>query len=77
MMINSVECDDRNLTVILVDARVVSVPIALYPRLATATPEQRSRFEIIAAGEGIRWPEIDEDLSVAGLIADAARLASI
>jgi len=46
----------------------VSVPLAWYPRLRDATPEQRSRWEILGDGDGIRWPEIDEDLSVAGIL---------
>ena len=53
----------------LADGRSVSVPLAWSWRLANATPAQRSRFEIIGTGEGVHWPEIDEDLSIAGLVA--------
>lgn len=52
----------------LEDGRSLSVPLEWLPRLRDATPEQRSRWELIGPGFGIRWPEIDEDLSVAGLL---------
>ncbi len=57
------------LIVDLADGRAVSVPLAWYPRLLKATAEQRSRWQIAGAGFGIHWPEIDEDLSVQGLLA--------
>jgi hypothetical protein len=53
----------------LVDGRVISVPIVWFPRLSKATKAERENFEIGAAGIGIHWPDIDEDLSVAGLLA--------
>jgi hypothetical protein len=52
----------------LTDGRTISVPLAWSWRLSEATPEQRSRFEIIGSGSGIRWPELDEDISVAGML---------
>jgi Protein of unknown function (DUF2442) len=52
----------------LADGRIVSVPLAWSWRLANATPEQRSRFEIIGTGEGVHWPDIDEDISARGLL---------
>src|SRR5947199_1369152 len=52
----------------LVDGRTVSVPLAWSWRLSEATPEQRSRFEIIGSGSGIHWPDIDEDISVDGML---------
>jgi hypothetical protein len=52
----------------LEDGRSLSVPLVWFPRLRNASPEQRSRWELIGPGFGIRWPEIDEDLSVAGLL---------
>ena len=52
----------------LVDGRTISVPLAWSWRLSDATPEQRARWEIIGDGEGIRWPEIDEDISVEGML---------
>ncbi len=52
----------------LADGRTVSVPLVWSWRLSEATPAQRGRFEIIADGVGVRWPEIDEDLSVEGML---------
>ena len=51
------------------DGRTISVPLAWYPRLLHATPAERDNRELIGAGQGIRWPDLDEDLSVEGLIA--------
>ena len=45
------------------------MPLAWYPRLAHATPEERGRWELHASGQHIHWPDLDEDLSVAGLLA--------
>lgn len=53
----------------LADGRAISVPLAWYPRLVHATPEERDNWELIGEGQGIRWPDLDEDLSVEGLIA--------
>jgi hypothetical protein len=53
------------------DGRVISVPLAWFPRLAAATPKQRAHREIAGGGYGIHWPEIDEDLSVEGLLRGA------
>ena len=53
----------------LADGRTVSVPLAWSWRLSDATPQQRSRFEILGNGQGVRWPEIDEDISVEGMLA--------
>lgn len=52
----------------LFDGRTISVPLAWSWRLSEATPEQRSRFEIIGSGSGIHWPDIDEDISVEGML---------
>jgi hypothetical protein len=59
---------DDELTVHLVDGRKVSVPLVWYPRLFNASPEQRREWELIGDGEGIHWPQADEDLSVAGIL---------
>jgi hypothetical protein len=59
------------LTVHLTDGRTVSAPLAWFPRLLHATPEQRSNFELLGDGEGIHWPDADEDLSVAGILRGA------
>jgi len=52
----------------LVDGRTISVPLAWSWRLSEATPEQRRKFEIIGDGQGVHWPEIDEDISVEGML---------
>ena len=61
-------CDAERLNVALDDGRRISVPLRWYPRLASATPEQRANWEIAGAGFGIHWPDVDEDLSVEGLL---------
>lgn len=55
--------DDR-LIVDLVDGRALSVPLAWFPRLANATPEQRADWYLLGDGEGIHWEAVDEDISV-------------
>lgn len=64
----AVRFTESHLVVELVDGRIVSVPAIWFPRLSRATPEQLANCEIIADGEGIHWPDLDEDLSVAGLL---------
>jgi hypothetical protein len=59
---------DTDMTVSLRDGRKISVPLWWYPRLLNATPAQRRRWEPAAAGRGIHWPEIDEDLDVEGFL---------
>lgn len=66
-----VTCDADSLIVDLMDGRTISVPLAWYPRLLAATPEQRSIWESAGGGYGIHWPEIDEDLSTEGLLRGA------
>ncbi len=56
------------LTVSLVDGRRISVPLAWYPRLLHATAVELANWKILGNGEGIRWPDLDEDLSVAGML---------
>ncbi len=56
------------LIVELADGRSVTVPLTWFPRLQRATPSERRRWQLIGRGVGIRWPAIDEDLSVAGLL---------
>ncbi len=67
----SVEFDQEMMRVTLTDGRVIGVPLAWFPLLRDATPEQRSRCEIGGGGTSLHWAEIDEDLSVAGLLAGA------
>jgi len=66
-----VKLDDDMLSVRLADGRIVSVPLVWFPRLLGATPEQRERWVLSAAGYGIHWPDLDEDLSVEGLLRGA------
>ena len=61
--------DAHNLWLELVDGRQLSVPLAYFPRLLHASPEQRERYEVSGGGTGLHWDEIDEDISVAGLLA--------
>ena len=63
-----VEVTGDRITAHLTDGRSISVPLAWPWRLSEATPEQRHRWELIAEGTGIRWPEIDEDISVRGML---------
>ena len=58
----------HELIVELTDGRTISAPLVWFPRLLHATPAQRKRWELLGDGEGIHWPAIDEDLSVAGLL---------
>lgn len=51
------------------DGRELSVPLAWFPRLLHGTPEQRLHWELIGLGQGIHWPDLDEDISVAGILA--------
>ena len=53
----------------LVDGRTVSVPLAWYPRLLHGTSEERAKWRLIGRGEGIHWSDLDEDVSVAGILA--------
>lgn len=61
--------DQDNLWVGLTDGRQLSVPLAYFPRLLHATTEQRERLEMSGDGVGLHWDELDEDISVAGLLA--------
>jgi Protein of unknown function (DUF2442) len=63
---------DELLSVELADGRTITAPIVWYPRLAHATHAERSNWRLIGGGEGIQWPDIDEDISVAGLLAGRA-----
>ncbi|MGA9580904.1 MAG: DUF2442 domain-containing protein [Allosphingosinicella sp.] len=63
-----VRCDAERLIVDLADGRTIAVPLSWYPRLLYATPAQRSNWAKAGGGFGIHWPDVDEDLSVAGLL---------
>ena len=64
-----VKFDDEMMHVFLTDGRIISVPLIWFPLLSEATPEQREQVEIGGNGISLHWPEIDEDLSIAGLMA--------
>jgi len=67
-----VDVSEDTLTVDLVDGRTISVPTAWYPRLLQGTPGERDHWRISGAGEGIHWPDLDEDVSVENLLAGRA-----
>ena len=64
-----VACTDDELIVTLVDGRRVSTPLAWFPRLVRATPQQRANWRLIGRGIGIHWEDVDEDISVRTLLA--------
>jgi hypothetical protein len=64
-----VDVSDSALSVDLVNGRTVSVPLVWFPRLAHGSPAERANWRLIGRGEGIHWPDLDEDISVAGLLA--------
>ncbi len=59
---------EESLTVELTDGRTVSVPLAWYPRLLHGSRKERNHWRVIAKGEGIHWPDLDEDISVENLL---------
>jgi Protein of unknown function (DUF2442) len=65
----SVAVTEESLTVELVDGRTLIVPLVWFPRLWHGTPEERNHLEIFGDGTYIQWPDLDEDLTVAGLLA--------
>ena len=69
--IRSVAVTEDELVVGLMDGRTIVVPLAWFPRLVAASPDQRARWELAGAGYGIHWPELDEDLSTEGLLRGA------
>ena len=66
--VKTVHFDEDTICVDLMDGRMISVPLAWYPRLMEATLSEREAWECSAAGYGIHWPLIDEDLSTEGLL---------
>ena len=74
----SVRFDDDSMWVDLSDGRVIAVPLVWFPRLLHATPQQREQVEV--SPRGLHWEELDEDISVSGLlggVGDVTRLASL
>ena len=64
-----VAVSDSEIRVSLMDGRTITVPLDWFPRLAGASRDARARWQLVGAGEGIHWPEIDEDISVEGMLA--------
>lgn len=65
----TIEVTEDTLTAELSDGRTISVPLAWYPRLVHATLEERNNWELIGTGQGVHWPDLDEDLSIEGFLA--------
>jgi len=64
----NVQVSENEISAFLVDGRRISVPLAWSWRLSEATPEQRQNFQVIGEGEGIHWPDLDEDISIEGML---------
>ena len=80
MSIFAIRADDRvqnvyftedTISVDIIDGRTITVPLVWYPKLLSATPEQRAKWQVCGGGYGIHWEEIDEDLSTEGLLRGA------
>ena len=69
--VRDVHCTDDVLRVDLIDGRTIAVPLAWYPKLLHATPEELANWQTSGGGFGIHWPDIDEDLSTEGLLRGA------
>ena len=67
-LIRRIEVTDDVIIADLLDGRSISVPLVWSWRLSEATPEQRARYEIIGSGQGVHWPELDEDISAEGML---------
>ena len=65
----AVQTTEDSLVVELADGRSISAPLGWYPRLFHASATEREQFRFIAGGEGIHWPDLDEDISVEGIVA--------
>lgn len=72
----SIRVTDDALVVDLVDGRSLSAPLAWYPRLLQGTPAERNNFRLIGTGEGIHWPDLDEDVSVEGILSGRSSMES-
>ena len=68
VLIKDIRVTEDTITACLTDGRTISVPLAWSWRLSEATPEQRANYEIIGDGEGVHWPDIDEDISAEGML---------
>ena len=66
--LSSIRVTEDEIIAYLVDGRTISVPLAWSWRLSEATRDQRNNFEILGDGQGVHWPDIDEDISVEGML---------
>jgi len=73
--VKDVHFTEDTMSVDLLDGRTIVVPLAWYPRLLDASPEQRQNWKLSGAGFGIHWPDIDEDLCTEGLLRGAPAAA--
>ncbi len=64
----NVKVSKDTLTVDIDDGRTISVPLSWFPRLLYGSPHERNNWRFIGRGEGIHWPDLDEDLGIAGLL---------
>lgn len=67
-MVMNICIDDHALHVVLADGRELAAPLEWFPRLRDANAAQRANWRLIGRGQGIHWPELDEDISVKGLM---------
>ncbi len=67
-LIRGVRVTEDEIIAYLTDGRTISVPLSWSWRLSEATPEQRSNFRLIGAGQGVHWPDVDEDISARGML---------
>ena len=75
--VRTVAVTDDELIVGLMDGRTIAAPLAWFPRLLNATPEQRNHWQQAGAGGGIHWPDLDEDLSTEGLLRGARSVRGV
>jgi hypothetical protein len=66
--IQRIQINEETITAYLIDGRVISVPLAWSWRLSDATPVQRNNWELIGDGQGVHWPDVDEDISAKGML---------
>jgi hypothetical protein len=71
-----VRTTDLALHIVLADGRELDAPLEWFPRLRDATPEQRGHWRLIGGGQGIHWPDIDEDIAVTTLLEGSATIVS-
>jgi hypothetical protein len=69
ILVQDVRVTSKALEVVLRDGRTLSVPLEWYPRLAHGSSRERQRWRLVSDGIGIHWPDLDEDISIAGLLA--------